>query len=378
MQFEYSPGVTPDFSILLHEAGHNMGAVADAAPQASGGGHCNDGFDVMCYDDGGATAAYVTTACSTETWDCNGDTYFNVAPAGGSWLATKWNLGHSLNWFLDAATGAPDTSAPTTPTSLHVTSKSPTRISLAWDASSDDRAVTAYRVSRSAAGGPMTPLTLVAATQTYLIDNGTSAGVAYRYEVRATDGTNDSAAAELSTHGYDATPPTAPGSASATVVSSTRVDLSWTAAADNFGVSRYTVWRLSGGTWSSIGTTAGTSFSATGLSPATAYQFDIEATDDDENTGAPASVSATTAYDSSDVTPPSAPRALTVDSRTSSQIRFGWEAATDDRGVVDYRVLRSAGSGAAQQIAIRGAGQRFWTDSTATGGSGVHLLGGRP
>ncbi len=95
--------------IMLHELGHNMGAVQLSSPHSSGsnGWHCNDGRDVMCYSDGGSTSNYRNDVCSTEDWDCNRDDYFNVAPAPGSYLDTHWNIGHQRNRFIDFGDGPP-------------------------------------------------------------------------------------------------------------------------------------------------------------------------------------------------------------------------------------------------------------------------------
>jgi hypothetical protein len=71
------------------------------APHATTAGHCTDGYDVMCYSDGGTQSTpYSTTACPqiagsaglVQTYDCGGDDYFNPSPAPGSYLATHWNL----------------------------------------------------------------------------------------------------------------------------------------------------------------------------------------------------------------------------------------------------------------------------------------------
>lgn len=93
----------------LHEAAHNMGAVQRTAPNASYRGHCNDGRDVMCYDDRtqaekdrGVANQYTTTTCPAkfEVFDCNFDDYFDRDPAAGTYLARQWNLGDPLNRFL--------------------------------------------------------------------------------------------------------------------------------------------------------------------------------------------------------------------------------------------------------------------------------------
>lgn len=87
--------------VWMHENGHNMGAVQDSAPHSSGGFHCNDGMDIMCYADGGSTSAFDGSVCTErEFFDCNHDDYFHPAPAPGSYLATHWNIGNAANRFL--------------------------------------------------------------------------------------------------------------------------------------------------------------------------------------------------------------------------------------------------------------------------------------
>lgn len=105
-------------SVMMHENGHNLGAVQDSSPNTSGAGHCNDGKDIMCYGDGGPQSAYTETTCSDRFYyDCRGDDYFNVAPAPGSYLASHWNVGSSVNDYLlftpVAIDGRPSLAAPT-------------------------------------------------------------------------------------------------------------------------------------------------------------------------------------------------------------------------------------------------------------------------
>jgi hypothetical protein len=86
----------------MHENGHNQGAVQYDAPYSTGSGaHCDDGYDIMCYSDGGDKDVGLTVFCADKMrFDCRHDTYFNTAPEPGSYLATHWNLGSALNRFI--------------------------------------------------------------------------------------------------------------------------------------------------------------------------------------------------------------------------------------------------------------------------------------
>lgn len=95
----------------------------------------------------------------------------------------------------------------------------------------------------------------------------------------------------------DVIAPSVPTGLTATVVSSTQINLAWSVANDNVAVVGYNVFR--GGV--QIGTTLGTSLANTGLTPATAYSYTVKARDAAGNmSAASAAVSATT----SGVTPP--------------------------------------------------------------------------
>jgi hypothetical protein len=83
----------------LHEMIHTLGAVQLNSTNNTGAMHCNDGADVMCYNDGGVNgeqrAVCAPTAYRTYVVDCNSDDYFSVNPPAGSYLATNWNTANS-------------------------------------------------------------------------------------------------------------------------------------------------------------------------------------------------------------------------------------------------------------------------------------------
>ncbi|HST86431.1 MAG TPA: RICIN domain-containing protein [Kineosporiaceae bacterium] len=116
--------------IAAHELGHNLGAVQYSAPHTSGGGHCTDEWDLMCYSDEPNYPAMTTTCADKahdDLFDCHHDDYSSTNPAAGSYLATHYNSAD--NTFLNSeslpsvATASPATTA--SPASTIPASSSP-------------------------------------------------------------------------------------------------------------------------------------------------------------------------------------------------------------------------------------------------------------
>ncbi|MGW1953225.1 cellulase family glycosylhydrolase [Streptomyces sp. NPDC001920] len=85
--------------------------------------------------------------------------------------------------------------------------------------------------------------------------------------------------AAIYSSGGDTTPPTAPGTPTASAVTSSSVTLNWSPSSDAHGVTGYDVVRVSGGTETAATSTPGTSATVTGLAPATAHTFAVYARD---------------------------------------------------------------------------------------------------
>ncbi|TDD25344.1 PQQ-dependent sugar dehydrogenase [Nonomuraea diastatica] len=80
----------------------------------------------------------------------------------------------------------------------------------------------------------------------------------------------------------DTTPPTAPGGLAASGTTATGTTLTWTASADDTGVTGYGILRApgtSGGAFTQVGTSATTSYTDTGLTATTAYRYQVRARD---------------------------------------------------------------------------------------------------
>jgi len=93
----------------------------------------------------------------------------------------------------------------------------------------------------------------------------------------------------------DTQAPTAPGSLVATVVSSSEIDLSWTASTDNVKVDHYKVYRSTNGlAYSLVGTSTTTGFADLGVPGGTTNTYRVTAVDTAGNESAYSSVTATT------------------------------------------------------------------------------------
>ncbi|HUM00108.1 MAG TPA: fibronectin type III domain-containing protein, partial [Mycobacterium sp.] len=91
----------------------------------------------------------------------------------------------------------------------------------------------------------------------------------------------------------DNTVPSAPTNLTASVISSSEIDLSWTASTDDIGVTGYSVERCLGSsctTFAVVGSPTGTTFANTGLLANSTYRFRVRATDAAGNFGAYSSI----------------------------------------------------------------------------------------
>ena len=182
--------------------------------------------------------------------------------------------------------GIGDTNPPSAPATLTANAVSSTQINLSWSAATDDVGVTGYQIERCAGAG-CTFAPLITVTTTSYNNTGLTASTNYSYRVRATDGAGNlgaySSPASATTQAPpDTSAPTAPAGLAATATSGTQINLSWTASTDNVAVTGYQIERCSGAgcsNFASVGTSATTTFSNTGLTASTSYSYRVRATD---------------------------------------------------------------------------------------------------
>ena len=254
---------------------------------------------------------------------------------------------------LGSGSGSPDNTAPSVPSNITAVASS-TSVSLSWTASTDpDDAVSYYTIYRngSSVGSPGT---------NSFNDTGLSPSTTYNYTISATDSHNNisgqSATKSVTTTAgsSDATAPSVPQSLSASAVSSSGINLSWTASTDNVGVTGYKIYRAN----TQIGTSATNSYSDSGLTASTAYSYTVSAYDAAGNNSAQsASASATTLAlgSGSAIAPLTIQEALYPGDMTGSTYNGGGGITrTQDPLSVGIPLADSAGISSVSQLGLSG------------------------
>jgi chitodextrinase len=233
---------------------------------------------------------------------------------------------------------APDTTAPSVPAGVTASAVSSSQINLSWSAATDTggSGLSGYKIFRNGSQIGTTATTAYSST-------GLSASTTYSYTVAAYDGVGNTsaqstAASATTPAAADTTAPSVPPGVTASAVSSSQINLSWSAATDTggSGLSGYKIFRNG----VDIGTTTTTSYSNTGLAASAGYCYAVAAYDNAGNTSAQSAQPCATTQAAPDTTAPSVPAGLNAAAASTSQITLSWSASTDTggSGLAGYKV----------------------------------------
>jgi chitodextrinase len=269
-----------------------------------------------------------------------------ASPNGTTYTATGLNVNATYSFTVLAydaagnisnqsapltANSSADTTAPSIPQNLRTTDIKDTSLGIAWNSSTDDVGVVAYKLYRDGV--------LVATTNmTTYTDTNLLPVTGYRYTVRATDAAGNTSADSLVlnvTTAYDTTAPSIPQNLRTTAQTDSTITLSWDAATDNVGVTGYDLYRGS----TLITTTSGLTYTDTGLNVQTGYTYKVRAHDASGNNSVDSVPNNTTTL--ADHVAPSIPSNLAASSVTTSTADITWSAARDDIAVTGYRIYRN-------------------------------------
>ena len=229
---------------------------------------------------------------------------------------------------------------PSLPGNLTTTLASSTQINLSWLASAETGGtVNGYLVERCQGSGCSNFAQIGSSAGTSYSDTALVPG-SYSYRVRATDTAGNLSPYSNVASGViaDTTPPTAPTNLAASAVSSSQINLSWTASTDNVGVTGYLVERCQGAgctTFAQIATPTTTTYNDTTVAANASYSYRVRATDAAGNLSQYSNVaSATTPSATSTITYVQSNYASPQSSQTSVSVTYTAAQAAGDLNVV--------------------------------------------
>jgi chitodextrinase len=201
--------------------------------------------------------------------------------------------GHTFDYaYDDEVVSAADSTAPSTPNGLTVPAAMLGSISLSWNASSDNVGVLGYDLFLNGSRIGTTPGTNYTFT-------GLSCGTSYTLGVDAYDAAGNTSgrttviASTRSCNSQpllDDQPPMTPTGLNVSGTTTTAISLGWNASPDNVGVAGYDLFRNN----TRVGSSAGTSYSFTGLTCGTSYTLGVDEYDAAGNVSGRASITAAT------------------------------------------------------------------------------------
>src|SRR5882724_9646501 len=250
---------------------------------------------------------------------------------------------------------------PTAPSGLTATATSSSTINLGWT----DNAMNeiGQRIERSVGSNAnYVYLTNVGAGITAFTDTGLLDGTQYYYRVLAF---NTGGSSTYSNEQSAITTLTSPTSLTATTVSSSQINLTWTDKSSSESGFKIEQSPVDNSHYTEIATVGPntTSYTSSGLNEATKYYYRVRAYNAIATSGYTSEKNATTLYNI-----PIAPSGLTITSVTSSKIVLAW---TDNSGNESgFRIQRKQGAtGVYGDLTTTGANATQYSDTTVTDGT---------
>jgi fibronectin type 3 domain-containing protein len=254
---------------------------------------------------------------------------------------------------------------PGTPANLVAQAESCTRVSVTWSAAvSGGLPIANYRVYKGTSPSNMTQVAI--ATKTSYTDNTNSAQTTYYYAVQAADKgvpqgfSGISPPVSVTTYGD----PSVPANLAATVVSSSKITLTWSASTSGgLPIASYHVYSgTSPSSLSQIAVASGTSYNNTKLTAGTTYYYAVQAVDTLAEASALSSpVSATT------FPLPSTPSNVVAQGTKTTQIAVSWSPSNGALAIARYLVFRGTSPSSMSQVAT--ALNTSYKDSSVSSGT---------
>ncbi|MFT5337335.1 MAG: hypothetical protein ACI9YL_001337 [Luteibaculaceae bacterium] len=283
----------------------------------------------------GYTLEYRATGGSWSAISTSGSSYTVTGLANSSnyEFRVKASCGSEDSPYSAIVSGTTDTPASCdTPTGLAATATSLNSISMAWNAAGVNE--TGYVLDYRASGGSWTSVSTSGTSYTFA---GLNSSTTYDFRVKANCDADASAYSSVVSATTDTPIPCdAPIGLAATTTSTSSISMAWSAAGAN--ETGYVLdYRVSGGSWTSVAT-SGTSYTVSGLSAQTSYDFRVKANCGSDVSAYSAEVSASTDA----IAPCDTPTGLAASNVTTNAADVSWSAVS---GAVSYEVqFRASGA----------------------------------
>ena len=262
----------------------------------------------------------------------------------------------SIQFPLNIASSTP-ASAPQAPSGLGATAASASQINLTWTVSPTSGVT--YTVFFGTSAGSIGTVLASGLTSPSYQATGLTSTTTYYFTVEAvSSGGNSTLSNTASATTQTPSTASAPGTPTATALSSSQIGLTWVATASGQTYSVYSGTSAAAVTNPVASGISGTSYTVASLSPSTTYYFTIVGVTTTA-TSSPSGVGSATTLAP---TPPAAPSNLLATASSSSQINLSWAASTTTG--VTYSIYSGSSAGSVTSPIASGlAGTSF----TATG-----------
>jgi fibronectin type 3 domain-containing protein len=249
---------------------------------------------------------------------------------------------------MSAIASATTPALPVAPSGVLAEADSTSKISVTWSASTGGLPIARYLVYRGASVATLAQVAVV--INTSYTDTSAAASTTYYYAVEAVDSGTPPAQSGLSLPASATTfsPPSAPANVTATPVSSSKIDLTWSASTSGgLPIANYHVY---GGTspssLSQIVITLNTSYNNVSLTAGTTYYYAVQAADTAYDDSALSNTVAATTLQL-----PSAPSNVVAQGTSSSEIAVSWSPSSGALPIAYYYVFRGASPSNMSQVA---------------------------
>lgn len=228
------------------------------------------GFEIDRRESGGTFAEVTSVGANVTTFGDTGldpnTTYeYRVRACNGGGCSDYSNIDGDTTEAL----------APAAPSGLTATALPDSTIDVTWnDVATEDR----YELERSTDGTTFSSLVTLDADDTDHTDTGLNPGTTYHYRVRACSNTDDCSAYSNVDEATAGAPPAAPSGLTATALSDSEIELTWTDNSDNENSYRVE-WSENGTEFDLLVTLSPNSiqYMHTGLEPNTLYYYRVQA-----------------------------------------------------------------------------------------------------